>query len=165
MNSPLMLRRLICNFHWNSFWLPFWRIPKEAKEHADDQLRSSSIKDVVANDDMIGDDTNLNSDFDSDTQPRKSYAKLLRTILIIVHSICFYKTKPEASGKSLWEHLSKVYSLMMYSEPSIRPNDSHYGENPNRLQRHTQSQVILKPDSGNSQDLFIRNLSALGLIS
>ncbi|GJW00424.1 Toll/interleukin-1 receptor domain-containing protein [Tanacetum coccineum] len=154
-----MLRRLICNFHWNSFWLPFWRIPKEAKEHADDQLRSSSIKDVVANDDMIDDDTNLNSDFYFDTQPRKSYAKLLRTILIIMHSICFYKTKPEASGKSLWEHLSKVYR---YLELSIRPDDSRYGENPNRLQRHTQFQVILKPDSGNSQDLFIRSLSALG---
>ncbi|KAK2975425.1 hypothetical protein RJ640_007344 [Escallonia rubra] len=57
-----------------------------------------------------------------------------------------------------------------YVEPSIRPDDSRYGENPNRLQRHTQfqfcfnpSQVILKPDPGNSQDLFIRSLSALGI--
>ncbi|XP_042490114.1 glycine--tRNA ligase, chloroplastic/mitochondrial 2 [Macadamia integrifolia] len=49
-----------------------------------------------------------------------------------------------------------------YIEPSIRPDDSRYGENPNRLQRHTQFQVILKPDPGNSQDLFIRSLSALG---
>lgn len=90
-----------------------------------------------------------------------------------------------------------------YVEPSIRPDDSRYGENPNRLQRHTQfqvslpsiycltfwitvdclvllydfivllttpdafpvwtaMQVILKPDPGNSQDLFIRSLSALG---
>nr|GLL25620.1 glycine--tRNA ligase, chloroplastic/mitochondrial 2 isoform X1 [Ipomoea trifida] len=49
-----------------------------------------------------------------------------------------------------------------YVEPSIRPDDSRYGENPNRLQRHTQFQVILKPDPGNSQDLFIRSLSALG---
>ncbi|KAL6494135.1 Glycine--tRNA ligase, chloroplastic/mitochondrial 2 [Orobanche gracilis] len=48
-----------------------------------------------------------------------------------------------------------------YVEPSIRPDDSRYGENPNRLQRHTQFQVILKPDPGNSQDLFIRSLSAL----
>ncbi|KAJ7950770.1 Glycine--tRNA ligase 2, chloroplastic/mitochondrial [Quillaja saponaria] len=50
-----------------------------------------------------------------------------------------------------------------YVEPSIRPDDSRYGENPNRLQRHTQFQVILKPDPGNSQDLFIRSLSALGI--
>ncbi|GKU88509.1 hypothetical protein SLEP1_g2761 [Rubroshorea leprosula] len=50
-----------------------------------------------------------------------------------------------------------------YVEPSIRPDDSRYGENPNRLQRHTQFQVILKPDPGNSQDLFLRSLSALGI--
>lgn len=50
-----------------------------------------------------------------------------------------------------------------YVEPSIRPDDSRYGENPNRLQRHTQFQVILKPDPGNSQDLFIKSLSALGV--
>ncbi|KAL1192819.1 Glycine--tRNA ligase, chloroplastic/mitochondrial 2 [Cardamine amara subsp. amara] len=50
-----------------------------------------------------------------------------------------------------------------YVEPSIRPDDSRYGENPNRLQRHTQFQVILKPDPGNSQQLFINSLSALGI--
>ncbi|GAB2222126.1 hypothetical protein Droror1_Dr00013328 [Drosera rotundifolia] len=50
-----------------------------------------------------------------------------------------------------------------YVEPSIRPDDSRYGENPNRLQRHTQFQVILKPDPGNSQDLYIQSLSALGI--
>jgi hypothetical protein len=33
-----------------------------------------------------------------------------------------------------------------YAEPSVRPDDSRYGENPNRLQMHTQYQVILKPD-------------------
>ncbi|XP_020224578.1 glycine--tRNA ligase, chloroplastic/mitochondrial 2 isoform X2 [Cajanus cajan] len=53
--------------------------------------------------------------------------------------------------------------LRKYVEPSIRPDDSRYGENPNRLQRHTQFQVILKPDPGNSQDLYIRSLSALGI--
>ncbi|WOK97149.1 glycine--tRNA ligase, chloroplastic/mitochondrial 2 isoform X1 [Canna indica] len=50
-----------------------------------------------------------------------------------------------------------------YVEPSVRPDDSRYGDNPNRLQRHTQFQVILKPDPGNSQDLFIGSLSALGI--
>ncbi|XP_020162768.1 glycine--tRNA ligase, chloroplastic/mitochondrial 2 [Aegilops tauschii subsp. strangulata] len=50
-----------------------------------------------------------------------------------------------------------------YVEPSVRPDDSRYGDNPNRLQRHTQFQVILKPDPGNSQDLFLHSLSALGI--
>ncbi|KAL6323397.1 hypothetical protein AAG906_038668 [Vitis piasezkii] len=53
--------------------------------------------------------------------------------------------------------------IRWYVEPSIRPDDSRFGENPNRLQRHTQFQVILKPDPGNSQDLFLRSLSALGI--
>jgi hypothetical protein len=35
-----------------------------------------------------------------------------------------------------------------YPEPSVRPDDSRYGDNPNRVQRHTQFQVILKPDPG-----------------
>ncbi|GFH25586.1 uncharacterized protein HaLaN_23572, partial [Haematococcus lacustris] len=50
-----------------------------------------------------------------------------------------------------------------YVEPSIRPDDSRYGDNPNRLQRHTQFQVILKPDPGNSQELFLGSLEALGI--
>ncbi|URD90924.1 Glycyl-tRNA synthetase alpha subunit [Musa troglodytarum] len=50
-----------------------------------------------------------------------------------------------------------------YAEPSVRPDDSRYGDNPNRLQCHTQFQVILKPDPGNSQDLFLGSLSALGI--
>lgn len=50
-----------------------------------------------------------------------------------------------------------------YAEPSIRPDDSRYGDNPNRLQRHTQFQVILKPDPGNSQELYLGSLEALGI--
>lgn len=51
----------------------------------------------------------------------------------------------------------------VYVEPSIRPDDSRYGENPNRLQRHTQLQVILKPDPGNPQELYMGSLRALGV--
>eukprot|EP00250_Pteridium_aquilinum_P020301 c24776_g1_i2 orf=1-3474(+) len=50
-----------------------------------------------------------------------------------------------------------------YVEPSVRPDDSRYGDNPNRLQRHTQFQVILKPDPGNSQELYLGSLAALGI--
>ncbi|KAK9839286.1 hypothetical protein WJX81_005719 [Elliptochloris bilobata] len=50
-----------------------------------------------------------------------------------------------------------------YVEPSVRPDDSRYGENPNRLQQHTQFQVILKPDPGNPQDLYLGSLEALGI--
>lgn len=50
-----------------------------------------------------------------------------------------------------------------YVEPSVRPDDARYGENPNRLQTHTQYQVILKPDPGNPQELYLGSLEALGI--
>nr|WP_212755977.1 glycine--tRNA ligase [Flexivirga aerilata] len=50
-----------------------------------------------------------------------------------------------------------------YVEPSVRPDDSRYGENPNRLQTHTQFQVILKPDPGNPQELYLESLEALDI--
>jgi glycyl-tRNA synthetase len=52
---------------------------------------------------------------------------------------------------------------VVYVEPSVRPDDSRYGENPNRLQTHTQLQVILKPDPGNPQELYLGSLEALGI--
>jgi glycyl-tRNA synthetase len=50
-----------------------------------------------------------------------------------------------------------------YVEPSIRPDDGRYGENPNRMQQHYQFQVILKPDPGNPQELYLQSLEALGI--
>jgi len=50
-----------------------------------------------------------------------------------------------------------------YVEPSRRPQDGRYGENPNRLQHYYQFQVILKPAPENSQDLFLESLDALGI--
>ncbi len=50
-----------------------------------------------------------------------------------------------------------------YMEPSFRADDGRYAENPNRMQMHTQYQVILKPDPGHPQELYLASLSALGL--
>jgi glycyl-tRNA synthetase len=50
-----------------------------------------------------------------------------------------------------------------YPEPSVRPDDSRYGDNPNRLQTHTQFQVILKPEPGNAQELYLGSLAAIGI--
>lgn len=50
-----------------------------------------------------------------------------------------------------------------YVEPSFRADDGRYAENPNRMQMHTQYQVILKPDPGCPQELYLASLSALGL--
>jgi len=50
-----------------------------------------------------------------------------------------------------------------YPEPSVRPDDSRYGENPNRVQKHTQFQVILKPAPENVQEMYLGSLEALGI--
>jgi glycyl-tRNA synthetase len=50
-----------------------------------------------------------------------------------------------------------------YVEPSVRPDDSRYGENPNRLQTHTQFQVIVKPDPGDPQEQYLGSIRALGI--
>ncbi len=50
-----------------------------------------------------------------------------------------------------------------YIEPSYRPDDGRYAENPNRMQMHTQLQVILKPDPGNPQELYLQSLEAVGI--
>ncbi|NBV88084.1 MAG: glycine--tRNA ligase subunit alpha, partial [Betaproteobacteria bacterium] len=49
-----------------------------------------------------------------------------------------------------------------YVQPSRRPKDGRYGENPNRLQQFHQFQVILKPNPPDIQDLYLESLAALG---
>jgi glycyl-tRNA synthetase alpha chain len=50
-----------------------------------------------------------------------------------------------------------------YVQPSRRPKDGRYGENPNRLQHYYQYQVIIKPSPPNLQDLYLRSLYAIGI--
>lgn len=50
-----------------------------------------------------------------------------------------------------------------YVEPSRRPADARYGENPNRLYQHHQFQVILKPSPDNVQELYLGSLKAIGV--
>ena len=57
---------------------------------------------------------------------------------------------------------SKPYKVG-YAQPSRRPADGRYGENPNRLFRHTQFQLILKPPPANVQELYLQSLEAIGI--
>ncbi|MCW8836748.1 MAG: glycine--tRNA ligase subunit alpha [Rhodospirillales bacterium] len=52
-----------------------------------------------------------------------------------------------------------------YVQPSRRPTDGRYGENPNRLQHYYQFQVLLKPSPPDVQDLYLQSLAALGIDS
>jgi glycyl-tRNA synthetase alpha chain len=57
---------------------------------------------------------------------------------------------------------SKPWSVA-YVEPSRRPTDGRYGENPNRLQHYYQFQVIMKPAPANIQQMYLKSLEAIGL--
>ncbi|MCL4505727.1 MAG: glycine--tRNA ligase subunit beta [Chloroflexi bacterium] len=50
-----------------------------------------------------------------------------------------------------------------YVEPSVRPDDGRFGENPNRMYTHTQFQVILKPAPAEPQALYLESLKAIGI--
>jgi glycyl-tRNA synthetase alpha chain len=52
---------------------------------------------------------------------------------------------------------------VVYVEPSRRPADARYGENPHRLYQHHQLQVILKPSPDDVQDLYLESLKAIGI--
>ncbi|HTP43572.1 MAG TPA: glycine--tRNA ligase subunit alpha [Candidatus Acidoferrum sp.] len=52
---------------------------------------------------------------------------------------------------------------VVYAQPSRRPADGRYGENPNRLFKHTQLQVILKPSPPDVQHLYLESLAAVGI--
>ena len=56
----------------------------------------------------------------------------------------------------------KPYNVA-YLQPSRRPADGRYGDNPNRLFKHTQLQVILKPPPENVQDWYLESLKAIGI--
>ena len=52
-----------------------------------------------------------------------------------------------------------------YVQPSRRPKDGRYGENPNRMQHYYQFQVIIKPSPPNLQELYLKSLAAIGIDS
>jgi glycyl-tRNA synthetase alpha chain len=58
-------------------------------------------------------------------------------------------------GKRPWK--------VAYWQPARRPDDGRYGENPNRVQKHNQFQVILKPVPENAQNLYLESLKNLGI--
>jgi glycyl-tRNA synthetase alpha chain len=59
--------------------------------------------------------------------------------------------------------LGPSFYKVAYVQPSRRPADGRYGENPNRLFKHLQLQVILKPPPENVQELYLESLGAIGI--
>jgi len=59
--------------------------------------------------------------------------------------------------------LGPAHYRVAYAQPSRRPADGRYGENPNRLYKHLQFQVILKPSPVEVQDMYLKSLAAIGI--
>jgi glycyl-tRNA synthetase alpha chain len=68
-----------------------------------------------------------------------------------------HHTTLRALGPEPWD--------VAYVQPSRRPTDGRYGENPNRLQHYYQYQVILKPSPMNVQDLYLQSMKVMGINS
>ena len=59
--------------------------------------------------------------------------------------------------------LGPEYWKAAYVEPSRRPADGRYGDNPNRVQQHYQFQVIIKPSPDNIQEMYLKSLEKVGI--
>ena len=85
------------------------------------------------------------------------------------HGCIIGQPQSEKVGAGTWNPSTALRVLgpepwnVAYVEPSFRPDDGRFGENPNRMQMHTQYQVVLKPEPGNPQELYLDSLEALGL--
>jgi len=67
------------------------------------------------------------------------------------------------AARSSLRSLGSVPWAAAYVQPSRRPTDGRYGENPNRLQHYYQYQVLIKPSPPNLQDLYLGSLEAIGI--
>ncbi|HEY4602666.1 MAG TPA: glycine--tRNA ligase subunit alpha [Cerasibacillus sp.] len=82
---------------------------------------------------------------------------------IIVQAYDVEKGAGTMSPMTLLRSLGPEPWRAAYVEPSRRPADGRYGENPNRLYQHHQFQVVIKPSPANIQDLYLDSLKAIGI--
>ena len=82
---------------------------------------------------------------------------------ILVQSYDSEKGAGTMNPNTFLRSLGKEPWRVCYVEPSRRPADARYGENPNRLYQHHQFQVILKPYPNDVQDLYLKSLEAIGI--
>lgn len=82
---------------------------------------------------------------------------------ILVQSYDSEKGAGTLNPNTFLRSLGKEPWKVCYVEPSRRPADARYGENPNRLYQHHQFQVILKPSPNDIQDLYLKSLEAIGI--
>ncbi len=108
----------------------------------------------------------------SDIMPRKDFQSLILTLqqYWADHGCVVLQPYDMEVGAGTFHPATTLRSLgpdevwnAAYVQPSRRPTDGRYGENPNRLQHYYQFQVLMKPSPSNSQELYLGSLKAIGL--
>ena len=82
---------------------------------------------------------------------------------VIVQPYDIEKGAGTSNPATFFRVLGEKPAKFAYVEPSRRPTDGRYGENPNRLQKFYQFQVIVKPSPADIQDIYIKSLAELGI--
>ena len=82
---------------------------------------------------------------------------------VILHPFDVQKGAGTMSPYTFLKALGSQHWNVAYVEPSRRPTDGRFAENPNRLQHYFQYQVIMKPSPDDIQDKYIRSLEAIGI--
>ena len=108
---------------------------------------------------------------DSAADPRKSFQALILTLqnFWARQGCVIVQPYDMEVGAGTFHPATTLRSLgpkpwkAAYVQPSRRPKDGRYGDNPNRLQHYYQFQVILKPSPENLQDLYLASLAAIGV--
>ncbi len=107
----------------------------------------------------------------SDLNPRGSFQDLILTLQTYwaAYGCVILQPYDMEMGAGTFHPATTLRSLgpkpwkAAYVQPSRRPKDGRYGENPNRLQHYYQFQVILKPSPPDLQDLYLKSLEAIGV--
>jgi glycyl-tRNA synthetase alpha chain len=107
----------------------------------------------------------------SNLDPRRSFQGLILTLhnYWASHGCVILQPYDMEVGAGTFHPATTLRSLgpkswnAAYVQPSRRPKDGRYGENPNRLQHYYQYQVILKPNPPNLQELYLGSLEAIGI--
>jgi glycyl-tRNA synthetase alpha chain len=107
----------------------------------------------------------------SDLNPRGSFQDLILTLenYWAAYGCIILQPYDMEMGAATFHPATTLRSLgpkpwnAAYVQPSRRPKDGRYGENPNRLQHYYQFQVILKPSPKDLQDLYLKSLEAIGI--
>jgi len=104
-------------------------------------------------------------------RPDKSFQDLILTLQLFwaKHGCVLLQPYDMEVGAGTFHPATTLRSLgpkpwnAAYVQPSRRPTDGRYGENPNRLQHYYQYQVVLKPSPENIQELYLESLNAIGI--